>query len=118
MTTITDDFMRQKISQAKNYTLVILRATEKRKETGADRIVWEHGRRNMALNADGLLSIVCPVTDGSEVSGIGIFNAGIDETKRIMNDDPGVKAGIFIYEIHECRGFPGSSLPDPDTNRR
>ena len=111
MTTITDEFMRERISQAKSYTLVILRATEKRKEPGADKIVWDHGRRNMALNADGVLSIVCPVGDGSDVSGIGIFNASVDETKKIMDDDPGVKAGIFTYDIHPCRGFPGSSLP-------
>jgi hypothetical protein len=31
-----------------------------------------------------LLSIVCPVADGCEASGIGIFNAGIDEAKKIL----------------------------------
>ena len=111
MSTITNDFMHEKIAQAKNYTLVILRATEKRKEPGADKIVWEHGRRNMALNADGLLPVVCPVADGSGVSGIGIFNASVGETKKMMDDDPGVKAGVFVYEVHPCRGFPGDSLP-------
>ena len=29
---------------------------------------------------------------------------------KIMNEDPGVKAGVFIYEIHSCCGFPGDSL--------
>ena len=111
MNTITDEFMRERIAQAKNYTLVILRATEKRKEPGADKIVWEHGRRNMAMNSDGVLPIVCPVADGSDVSGIGIFNVSVDETKRIMDEDPGVKSGIFVYEVHPCRGFPGDSLP-------
>jgi hypothetical protein len=28
-----------------------------------------------------------------------------------MDADPGVLAGIFTYEIHPVRGFPGSGLP-------
>jgi hypothetical protein len=28
-----------------------------------------------------------------------------------MDDDPGVKAGVFEYEIHAVRGFPESALP-------
>ncbi len=111
MTVITDEIMRARIAQAKKYTLVILRETEKRKEAGADKIIWEHGRRNMSLNADGILPVVCPVGDGSGVAGIGLFDAGVEEVRKIMDDDPGVKSGIFVYDVHPCRGFPGSSLP-------
>ena len=81
-------------------------------EPGAHKIIWEHGRRNFTLRADGLLPIVCPVTDGTELSGVGIFNASVEETKKIMDEDPGVKAGVFVYEVHPCRNFPGSSLQD------
>lgn len=56
--------------------------------------------------------IVCPVFDESNVSGVGIFNAEIDEVKSIMDEDPAVKEGIFVYEIHACRSFPGDSLPE------
>ena len=28
-----------------------------------------------------------------------------------MDEDPAIEAGIFIYEIHPCMGFPGDSLP-------
>ncbi len=111
MTTITDDYMRQMIPTAKTYSLMILKAGPKRHAPGADKIIWEHGRRNFALRADGVLSIVCPVGDGSDVCGIGIFNASLEETRQIMDEDPGVKAGIFVYELHPCRGFAGSSLP-------
>ncbi len=111
MTLITDEYMREMIAKTRSYTLVILRSTEKRSQPGADRIVWEHGRRNFTMRQDGLLPVVCPVNDGSEVSGIGIFNATVDEVKKLMDEDPGVQAGIFTYEIHICRGFPGSSLP-------
>ncbi len=111
MRTITDDFMRQMLPLAKNYSLVILKAGPKRSGPGVEAIIWEHGRRNFALRAEGVLSIVCPVIDGGEVRGIGIFNAGAEETKKIMDEDPGVKAGVFVYELHACRSFPGDCLP-------
>jgi hypothetical protein len=33
------------------------------------------------------------------------------EVKKIMDEDPGVQAGVFVYEIHATRSFPGDSLP-------
>ena len=110
MKTITDEYMRQMLPTAKSYCLVILKATPKSYEPGADKIVWEHGRRNFGLREEGVLSIVCPVRDGSEVSGIYIFNIGVEPARQIMDEDPGVKAGVFTYEVHECRGFPGQCL--------
>ncbi len=109
---ISDDYMQQMIANAKNYCVVILKSTSKRKAPGADKIVWEHGRRNFALSNSGLLPIVCPVTDASDVSGIGIFNLEPEQTKKIMDDDPSIKTGIFSYEIYTCRSFPGSTLPE------
>ncbi len=111
MTAITDDFMREMLTKTKSYCVVILKAGPRRYEPGIEKILWEHGRRNFALRAEGLLPVVCPVADGSEVSGIGIFNADAARTKEIMDEDPGVKEGIFTYEIHPCRGFPGDCLP-------
>ena len=111
MTTITDEFMRQMLSTSKNYCIVILKAGPHKNQDGAEKIIWEHGRRNFALRADGVLSIVCPISDGSNVSGVSIFNAPVEEVKKIMDEDPGVKAGVFIYETHACRSFPGDCLP-------
>ena len=111
MTTITDEFMRQMISATRNYSIVILKAGPNKHMDGAEKIIWEHGRRNFELRAAGLLPIVCPISDGSGVSGIGIFNAPVEEVKKIMDEDPGVQAGVFVYEIHACRSFPGACLP-------
>lgn len=111
MTEITDDFMRQMISRTRSYCIVILKAGPNRNKSGVEKVIWEHARRNFMLRADGKLSIVCPISDGSDVSGIGIFNAGIDEVKRIMDEDPGVREGVFVYEVHPCRSFPGDCLP-------
>ena len=111
MAAVTDEFMRDMLATSKPYTLVLLRATPKLREPGMDAVVWEHGRRNFSLRAEGVLAIVCPIRDGSEWTGVGIFNAPADEVARTMDDDPGVQAGIFTYEVHTTRSFPGDCLP-------
>ena len=111
MTTITDEYMQQMRAKTKKYTIAILKAGPNKNQDGAEKIIWEHGRRNYALRADGVLAIVCPVGDGSDVCGMNIFNATTEEVQKIMDEDPGVKAGIFVYEMHACRSFPGDSLP-------
>jgi hypothetical protein len=111
MAMITDEFMRQMISATRDYSIVILKAGPNKHMDGAEKIIWEHGRRNFELRAAGLLPIVCPISDGSDVSGIGIFNASVEEVKKIMDEDPGVQTGVFVYEIHACRSFPGACLP-------
>ena len=112
MDSITDEFMREMLGKSKPYTIVILHKTSKLSEPGMDKVVWEHGRRNFQLRKDGTLCIVCPVRDSSDISGVCIFNTDVDETKKIMDEDPGVRAGIFVYETHSTRSFPGSSLSD------
>ncbi len=111
MAAITDDFMKQMIAKTKNYCVVILKAGPNRNMPGVEKIIWEHGRRNFSLRADGLMPIVCPIADGSEVAGLAIFDTTLDEVKKIMDEDPGVKEGIFTYEVHPCRSFPGACLP-------
>jgi hypothetical protein len=110
MAEITDELMREMLTRSKAYSLMILKAGPNYGTDGADKIVWEHGRRNFALRADGLLSIVCPVPDESEVCGIGIFDADASEVRRLMDGDPGVRTGVFVYEVHPCRSFPGDAL--------
>jgi hypothetical protein len=110
-TPISDEFMQRMISQSKEYSIVILKHTPKRDEPGVEKIIWEHGKRNFTFHANGLLPIVCPVNDGSEISGVSVFNASLEETKKLMDEDPGVKAGVFLYEVHTSRSFPGSCLP-------
>lgn len=107
---ITDEYMREMLAKSRDYVVVILYASGKR-PPGADEIVWEHGRRNFQLRAEGRLAIVCPVRDDTTVSGVGIFTGNMEEVRAIMDGDPGVQAGIFTYELHPCRSFPGDALP-------
>jgi hypothetical protein len=111
MKTFTDEEMGQLLPSTKTYTVVILKQGPRFDDPTAPAIVWEHGRRNFGLRDDGVLAVVLPVTDGSDVCGIGVFATTVEDATAIMNDDPGVAAGVFAYEAHPCRGFPGDSLP-------
>ena len=107
---ISDDFMRENLAKTKQYVLVLLKIA--RPVSGSDRpIIWEHGRRNFALRESGLMPIVCPVADDSDLAGACVLVVEADEAARMMDADPAVRAGIFTYEIHSARGFPGSALP-------
>ena len=109
---ITDEFMRGRVGAARTYTAVLLRKTAAFKRPDVDPTIWEHGRRNMALAEHGVLAIVLPANDDpGDWAGLGIFAASPEDVAQIMDGDPGVRAGIFSYEIHPVRGFPGSRLP-------
>lgn len=111
MKAFTDEEMGQLLLTARPYSVVILRRGPRFGDESSAEIIWEHGRRNFALRDEGVLAVVLPVTDESDVCGIGVFAATASETTAIMADDPGVAAGVFIYQVHACRGFPGDALP-------
>jgi len=110
-TPITDEYMGEMLGKTGAYTLVLLKEGPNYSAPDAGPVIFEHGRRNFALRAEGVLAIVCPVMDDSELCGMGIFNASEEETEDIMDGDPGVQAGTFTYELHPVRSFPGDALP-------
>jgi hypothetical protein len=111
MSEITDEYIKEMLLKANDYTVVILKKTEKFHDPGTDKIKYEHGKRNFQLRKEGILSIVCRINDSSSTSGVGIFNTDLEDVKRIMDEDPGVLYGIFTYEVHRCSSFPGDKLP-------
>jgi len=112
MAIITDDYMKEMMATTKPFTLAILKKGPNfSTDSKVMAVIWEHGRRNFSLKADGVLPVVCPVRDDSEVAGVGIFTTDTEETKRILDGDPAIEAGILVYEVHPTRTFPGSSLP-------
>lgn len=112
MKSITDEFMMSMLSKTKQYTLVVLKAGPQINHPDFNSMLWEHARRNFELREKGLLSVVCPVTDESNLKAIGIFNADNLTTKQLMEEDICVQAGIFTFEIHPTKSFPGDSLPE------
>ena len=111
MKEISNEYMMQMLPQAKLFSVVLLKAGPNYGTPENQPLIWEHARRNFALREEGLLAIVCPISDETELKGIGIFNADVDQTRLIMEEDPAVKAGIFTFEVHSARSFPGDCLP-------
>ena len=108
---ISDDFMRQGMAGTRAYTIALLRKGPAYDPPKSDPIIWEHGRRNYALRAAGLLSIVCPIRDDTDMAGVGIFDADVPAADQILRGDPAVQAGVLTYELHPSRSFPGDALP-------
>jgi hypothetical protein len=72
--------------------------------------VWEHGRRNIELRKEGKLRIVCQLSGEGDIRGLCIFSTGLAETKKILEADPAIGAGIFTFELYTSECFPGDSL--------
>jgi hypothetical protein len=108
---VSDEYMQERLAESRDYTVVLLRATDRLIRPDVDPIIWEHGRRNLALSEHGVLPIVLRCTDDSDWAGLAVFAAAPQDVRAIMDTDPGVVAGIFSYELHPVRGFPGSVLP-------
>ena len=108
---ISDEEMHARLAGSAPYTLVALLATDRLVRPDVNPIIWAHGRRNMSLIAAGIAPIIAPAITPGGPSGYAIFATGPDETRTIMDADPAVVAGIFTYEIHPIRAFPGATLP-------
>lgn len=111
MTQITNEYMSAKLKETKQYCVCILKKGPNRNIPDAQQIQFEHGKRNFQLREDGMLLIVVPIPGESDVKGVGIFKSdNLDDVKQIMDDDPGVKTGYFVYELYLGFSFPGDKL--------
>jgi hypothetical protein len=66
---------------------------------------WEHARNMFTLLRDHHLSYVCPLMDGTDVVGFGVIDASSREAAaRLLEHDPGVRAGRLRFEV--LQGVP------------
>ncbi len=113
---VTEAQLMAALAQTRPYTVVVLKAGPRYSPPGPNRdpevaaTILQHGIRNMRLRVAGLLRVVCPVADGSEVAGVGVFDATPEECDAIYSRDPAVMASILTYEVHPTKTFPDSSL--------
>lgn len=114
---MTDTFFRERIAKAQPYTVVILKPGPRYSPPGPERdpevaaIILQHAKRNMALGEAGLMPVVCPIGDGGDFTGVGIFVTDVEESDRIYALDPAVQADVLTYEVHATFAVPGSTLP-------
>jgi hypothetical protein len=108
---VSDAMLMAALNGSAPFTVAILKAGPRFVMPGSDRpdeiagIIWAHGKRNYALHLAGLLPVVCPIGDGSGVTGVGVFRADEDAVRAILDNDPAMVAGVLTYELHPTRTF-------------
>jgi hypothetical protein len=113
---ISEETFLETLSKSRPFTVVILKkgpllASPESSGTPEVRSTIKlHGKRNMSLRQMGLMPIVCPIRDGSDIAGIGVFDAEPADVERMYAADPAVQAGLLTFEIHASVSFPGSTL--------
>jgi len=104
---VTDDAFRTMRAVSRPFSVAILKVgpnygTPDR--TNLDdpvmALILRHAKRNFAMHKAGILPVVCPIADGSGVSGVGIFTTSAERTREILEADPAIAAGILTFEIH------------------
>jgi hypothetical protein len=113
---ITDEFMDAILARVRPYTILFLKVGPHYQPPEARppelaAIVREHGRRNMQLREEGKMALVGPVAGARPIVGICIFTVPEDEARALMEDDPAIKANLFVPEYATWYGSPGDGLP-------
>jgi len=65
----------------------------------------EHGKYMRALYMKGSMKLAGPLTDNAG-GAVLLVVANESEAKALVMDDPAVKSGVFVYEIHPWKLQP------------
>jgi len=86
------------------YTVVLMKRGEKWNPatTKAADVMKLHGPFVRKMIDEGNLAIAGPFAPGDpgEMRGVVIFRVGVEQTAKLLQDDPTVKAGLLKNEIH------------------
>jgi uncharacterized protein YciI len=107
---VTDEYMQSMLATSRVYSMVLLTPGPTPDRPDRQELIWEHGRRNFAFREQGVMNLVGPIIDESDLRGMCILRADQSAAEQIMAGDPAIRAGIFRFEIHPWRSFPGDSL--------
>jgi uncharacterized protein YciI len=99
--------------EMKTYFIVFLRPGAKMNSDTAtvQHILKEHLRYSTKMYNEGQAHVLGPVLDESSVCGIVIYGTStIQEAKAFAEQDPAVKEGVFIADVHPWYSFKGAVL--------
>jgi len=86
------------------YTLVLLKSGEKWNPSapGFMDVIRQHHAVLQEMIEKGKIAVAgpFPLSDPGELRGVTIFRVGVEETAKLVRDDPTVKAGLLKTEIH------------------
>lgn len=97
----------------KIYYLVLLKKGQERSQDSATaaHIQEGHLQHLHAMVESGKMDIVGPVMDEAEFVGICVYNTEtLEEAKNLASEDPAVKAGRLVVEVHPWYSIKGSCL--------
>jgi uncharacterized protein YciI len=100
--------------EMKTYYLVFLKKGTNRSQDSATaaKIQEAHLAHLAKMNDEKKMCIAGPLLDDSEIRGICIYSVeSIEEARRLAEQDPAVKAGRLIVEVHPWYAAKGSVLP-------
>ena len=95
------------------YFVVFLKAGPERSQSKeeAEEIQEKHLNHLSKMAEMGKTSITGPMGDDGDIRGIVIYNtATAEEAKQLAEQDPAVKAGRLVVEVHPWWAAKGASL--------
>jgi len=107
------------------YEMVLLRHTPQYWEfddESRERIFSEHLGHTLSMVASGRQLAAGPLTDSpaeeTQICGFGLFQQGsLDAVRRMMDVDPGVRQGLYCFDVMTWRTPAGSvTFPSASTH--
>ena len=102
----------EKLANLKPYILMLLKKGPLYNSPDAQKIIQsEHLPYLFKLREEGIVAISIPVRNNTDIAAITVYTiTGKDDIKKIADEDPGVKKGLFVYELLNCIGMKGDTL--------
>ena len=102
--------------QLETYEMVLLRHTKQGRDFDPerkDRVFREHLKYTLGLLASGQQVAAGPVSDhpaaDEDVCGLGLYrNGSLDAVRQLLENDPGVRQGLYFFEVMTWRTAPGT----------
>lgn len=107
---MTDERMMELVGSALPYTVCALKPGPNWGVGNWEKIIWEHGRRNLAMREEGILVITLR-TESEDVVGVGVYNRDLETARELLSDDPAIKSDVLRFDLYPAQGFPGDALP-------
>jgi uncharacterized protein YciI len=86
------------------YTLVLMKRGDGWNPNAPEfmDVMKQHHALVKQMTEQGKLAVAAPFSldDPGELRGVSIFRVGVEETARLLQDDPAVRAGLVKTEIH------------------
>jgi uncharacterized protein YciI len=99
--------------EMKTYYLVFLKKGPNRSHdsTTASKIQEQHIAHLDKMASEGKMDICGPLMDNQDIRGICIYNVATkEEVIQLASEDPAVKAGRLIVEVHPFYSAKGATL--------